>query len=248
MNIVIVGKGTMGSGISRMLKRHGFIPKNINIRSTIPPATDLLKSIESADLILECVAENEAAKFEVLSFCANRNSKGLIASCTSSLSINLLQTGVNNPERFLGIHFMNPPVLIPYVEVIIGDQTSESNVAKALEWLESIGRIVSFVPDLPGFAINAILFAMLNRAAYFLEASQMASGAVDDLLVGVCGHKLGPLATLDLIGMDVALTILINLNEREPKLNLPPAPIIKKLVEQGHLGKKSKQGFYTYSS
>lgn len=236
----------MGTGVAKMLKRNNLDSKFISIRHEVPISNEALDLIGSADVILECVTESESEKNFVHLICSEQNFDGLIASCTSSLSISQLQKSIVNPSRFLGIHFMNPPAAIPFVEIAVGELTSQESLDRAIFWLESIHRVVTLVPDSPGFALNAILFAMLNRAAYFVQDSAMNPQAVDELLIGVCGHKLGPLATLDLIGLDVSLTILENLHAQEPEMNLPPAPVIQKFVKEGNLGKKTKKGFYTY--
>jgi 3-hydroxybutyryl-CoA dehydrogenase len=246
MNIVIVGGGTMGTGVAKMLKRNNLDPRRISMRPEMPISHEMLELLGSADVILECVTESESEKNFVHLICSENNIDGLIASCTSSLTVTQLQKTVVNPSRFLGIHFMNPPSAIPFVEIALGELTSQESLDRATIWLESIDRVVTLVPDSPGFALNAILFAMLNRAAYFVQNSAMNPQAVDELLIGVCGHKLGPLATLDLIGLDVSLTILENLHAQEPEMNLPPAPVLRKFVEEGNLGKKTKKGFHAY--
>jgi len=246
MNFVIIGTGVMGNGVARMLKRKAIEPACVSLRPSVPIAEETIGVLRSANIILECVSENLADKKFVLDLCSRQNPEALIASCTSSLSISDLQEAVFNPSRFLGMHFMNPPALIPFVEISLGKQTSNSSLLGALNWLESINRIISIVPDEPGFVVNAILFAMLNRAANLIETSEISPNIVDDLMVGVCGHKIGPLATLDLIGLDVALMILENLHSRDPIRNSAPADVIGQLVSEGKLGKKTKQGFYTY--
>jgi 3-hydroxybutyryl-CoA dehydrogenase len=245
-NILIIGSGTIGSGVLRMLKRNNIQAKMISIRSIDDAQFENLDIIQSADIILECVSENVMHKRLVHSICSDLNHECLIATSTSSLSISELQAYIRNPSRFIGIHFMNPPTLIPIVEIAAGVNTSKASVAIATGWLRSINREVYQVPDNPGFALNAILFPMLNRAAYFFESSNMAAHEIDKLMVGVCNHKLGPLATLDLIGIDISLDILNNLNMADPNMNLKPAPVLQKLFDLGHFGKKTNQGFYIY--
>lgn len=236
----------MGKGVAKMLNRNGVDPMCISIRPSVLLTEETNEILGSADIILECVSENLVDKKFVLNLCSRQNANALIASCTSSLSIRELQEAVVNPSRFLGMHFMNPPVLIPFVEIALGKLTSNLSLQVASDWLESINRTISIVPDEPGFVVNAVLFSMLNRAAYLFESSEMKAVTIDELMVGVCGHKLGTLATLDLVGLDVALMILGNLYSKDPAKNSAPAPVIQRLVGEGKLGKKSKQGFYTY--
>jgi 3-hydroxyacyl-CoA dehydrogenase len=246
MNFLIIGNGTMGKGVARMLIRNDINPQSISLRTSDDIPRETKEIIRQADIILECISENLAHKESVLKLISSHNSCGIIASCTSSLSISELQKNIASPSRFLGVHFMNPPTLIPFVEVIPGEQTASATINEVVDWLDSINRKVLVVPDVPGFVLNSVLFSMLNRAAYLLEGNDLDPIEVDDLLVGVCGHKLGPLATMDLIGLDVVLQILENLYSREPILNSTPAPIIKRFVKEGKLGKKSQQGFYAY--
>lgn len=244
--VVVLGTGTMGAGITRLLDRSETSAVNFSFRNFKSISDENLVALSEADFLLECVTENLEIKKSVLRSCSLKNPEAVIASCTSSLSINELQSSVDRPSRFLGVHFMNPPTLISVVELIKGDKTSIETVVKTKLWLESLKRQVLEVPDSPGFVLNAILFSMLNRAAYLMVSGELDSESIDLMMTGVCGHKLGPLATLDLIGLDVSLRILSNLYLTDPKMNLPPAPVIQQLVGKGFLGKKTKQGFYKY--
>ena len=173
VNFVIIGTGVMGKGVAKMLNRNGVDPMCISIRPSVLLTEETNEILGSADIILECVSENLVDKKFVLNLCSRQNANALIASCTSSLSIRELQEAVVNPSRFLGMHFMNPPVLIPFVEIALGKLTSNLSLQVASDWLESINRTISIVPDEPGFVVNAVLFSMLNRAAYLFESSEM---------------------------------------------------------------------------
>ena len=246
MKIVVIGSGTMGKGVHTMLSKNGLESYLLNSRFDENSLPEIQVRVSEADLIIECIPENFVEKCVLHGNLSQLNKNGILASCTSSLSIKDIQEKVNNPARFLGIHFMNPPSLIPWVEVVPGPHTSNEVLLLTIKLLSQIDRKVVKIQDTPGFALNAILFSMLNRAAYFFEKSKVEPEVIDKLMEGVCGHKLGPLATLDLIGLDTAQEILINLHARDPEMNLKPAPIIKQMVLKGKLGKKTGTGFYEY--
>jgi len=236
----------MGRGVGILMKKSGINYDVLSLRPDRNLEETNLKTFSEADFIIECTPENLSNKRKVLEICSSLNDHAIIASSTSSLSISELQSSVIFPERFLGIHFMNPPLLIPIVELVKGSLTSVSSLDSTEQWLKTFDRDVVRCDDSPGFVLNALLFALLNRAAYMAQDSSLPHQDIDEMLVKVCGHKLGPLATLDLIGIDVAVDILDNLHLQKPELNLPTAPILKKLVMDNHLGKKKKIGFFQY--
>jgi 3-hydroxyacyl-CoA dehydrogenase len=246
MKIVVIGSGTMGKGVHNVLSKNGLESYLLNSRFDEELQPEIQIRVSEADLIIECISENFIEKSILHANLSQINNYGILASCTSSLSIKDLQEKVNNPGRFLGIHFMNPASLIPWVEVVPGPHTSNEVLRLTIKLLSEIDRKVVIVQDTPGFALNAILFSMLNRAAYFFEKSGVRPEIIDKLMEGVCSHKLGPLATLDLIGLDTAQEILFNLHARDSEMNLKPAPVIKEMIAQGKLGKKTGTGFYDY--
>jgi 3-hydroxybutyryl-CoA dehydrogenase len=242
--VLIIGSGVIGKSLKRL-----FENKEIDV--ILVRGTNFIQDLknikEEPSLIIESVKENLNLKIKVLTHLANKFPNSIIGTTTSSLSINILQKNLLNPHRFAGIHFMNPPAKITLVELIPGEKTS-SQVLEVIEtWLSStLNRNVVKVTDRPGFILNSILFSFLNKAAYIQSETGLKPSSVDEMFKEVCGHSIGPLSTLDLIGLDTSLVILQNLYSEESNLNLPPAPIIIEMVENGLLGRKSKKGFFEY--
>jgi 3-hydroxybutyryl-CoA dehydrogenase len=242
--VLIIGSGVIGKSLKRL-----FENKEIDV--ILVRGTNFIEDLENIkeepSLIIESVKENLNLKIKVLTHLANKFPNSIIGTTTSSLSIDNLQKNLLNPHRFAGIHFMNPPAKITLVELIPGEKTS-SRVLEVIEtWLSNtLNRNVVKVTDRPGFILNSILFSFLNKAAYIQSETGLEPSSVDEMFKEVCGHSIGPLSTLDLIGLDTSLVILQNLYSEESDLNLPPAPIIIEMVENGLLGRKSKKGFFEY--
>ena len=141
---------------------------------------------------------------------------------------------------------MNPPTMIKLVEVVSGSITSSLTRERIVNWLTSIDSNPIELEDSPGFLVNSVLFVMLNQAAKFYSNSDLTPETIDASIKNVCGHKLGPLATLDLIGIDVSIKIIENLHSRDPESFPKPASILFELERKGLLGRKSGKGFYSY--
>ena len=246
MHILIIGKGLMGSSIFKLLKDYNLRVGILGARELVADFDQYINAIARQDLIIECIQEDLAFKRELLFRLSKINEEGLLVSNTSSLSISALQEDLINPGRFAGLHFMNPPKLIVNVELVKGAVTQEKTLDSLRIWLESLNRKVSEVIDTPGFILNALLFSLLNRAAYMFEDLEVEPIVLDRMMIDVCGHRLGPLKTLDLIGIDTSLKILHNLYIQKPEVNLRPARILETLVNKGMLGIKSGEGFYRY--
>jgi 3-hydroxybutyryl-CoA dehydrogenase len=242
--ILIIGAGRMAKLLDRFLGNENF--EVLRISSTELNVIERSIEISQANLILEYSSELFDKKKIILGLVSELNDNGIIATGTSSLNIDELKIFIQNPTRFLGVHFMNPPHSILSVECIATEQTSINVKTEIDLWLKSISRQPIWVPNSPGFVLNAVLFSMCNRAAYLVDDLNIPADDVDRLLEMTCGHPIGPLRTLDLIGLDVAKEILQNLFIADSKMNLPPAPSIISRVEIGELGRKSKRGFYSY--
>ena len=246
MKITVIGRGLMGKGISGILRTNGHEVDNVSARGMIEGESSITASIQSSQCVIECAQEDLFVKETIIRLINNINPDIYIGTCTSSFSISKLQKFVLDSSKFCGVHFMNPPRAIVEVELIAGDGTSDETLKFFTDLLTQIGNSATIVPDTPGFIINSILFALLNKAAYVLDETRMEAQKVDELMIGVCGFKIGPLATLDLIGIDTALNILNNLHAADPATNLPPANILISMNESGRLGRKAKHGFYNY--
>jgi len=242
--VLIIGSGVIGKSLKRLFE-------NREIDVILVKGSNFVEDLENVKdepcLIIESITEDLTLKIEVLNHLANKFPNSIIGTTTSSLSINSLQKNLLNPHRFAGIHFMNPPSKITLVELIPGEKTSSRVLEIIDNWLShTLNRNVVKVPDRPGFILNSILFAFLNKAAYIQSETGLKPSSIDEMFKEVCGHSIGPLSTLDLIGLDTSLVILQNLYSEESNLNLPPAPIIIEMVQNGLLGRKSKKGFFEY--
>jgi methoxymalonate biosynthesis protein len=245
-SFVVIGSGVMGSGIKRLSEQN-------NIPMQFVPPRDFLKNpsayasiILDADAILECVSENLEIKKAILLALSELNTNGLVCSNTSSIPLNVLQDLYIYPDLLIGMHFMNPPHKINLIEIALTQKTKFDRVDSLIEWcrIHELNPIV--VPPAAGYVLNNVLFPMLNQAARVKESTSCLAEEIDLILSKVCGHPMGPLKTLDLIGIDVSFDILKALNLYSPDSHLPPADIFLKMIELGHLGKKSGRGFYAY--
>jgi 3-hydroxybutyryl-CoA dehydrogenase len=214
------------------------------ISERIRYATEL-GELESCELVLEAVKEDKIVKKEALSRLAQLvEERSIIATNTSSLSIGELSESVTNPERFLGLHFFNPVVSIELVEVIRGPYTSEQTVTFAANLLSDVGKKGLIVPDMPGFVVNHLLLLMINEAIYLLEREDLTAETVDACMRLAAGHAMGPLELADLCGLDTCLAVLEHLHRRTGNQQYRPAPMLRRYVREGRLGRKSGGGFY----
>ena len=208
-----------------------------------------LSLLSGADLVIEAVTENEAVKRDLFTrLDALLPPDGLLASNTSSISITALAASTSRPERFIGMHFMNPVPVMGLVEVIRGIATSDET-ATAIEALaRKMGKTPIFCNDFPGFVSNRVLMPMINEAIFALFEGVAEKEAIDGILKLGMNHPMGPLALADFIGLDTCLAILRVLQDGFGDPKYRPCPLLVKMVDAGWLGKKSGRGFYTYES
>jgi 3-hydroxybutyryl-CoA dehydrogenase len=153
---------------------------------------------------------------------------------------------VARPERVCGIHFFNPAPVLPLVEVVRPITASDETIHRALKFVRSVGKDGVQVLDRAGFIVNALLFPYLNNAIRMLEAGTASMEDIDTAMKGGCNFPMGPFALLDLVGLDTSLSILTTLHESFGDANFSPRPMLRDLVAQGRLGRKTKAGFYVY--
>lgn len=208
--------------------------------------TGRLEECKDADIIIEAVVENEDVKkhiFLKLNTICSENT--IFATNTSSLSITQLAHVAKWPERFIGMHFMNPAYKMKLVEVVRGHQTSEETVGEVKAVAEKMGKTPVVVNDFPGFVLNRILVPMINDAIFCLQDGVASRESIDTIMKLGANHPMGPLELADFVGLDVCLAILeILYNELGEKYR--PCPLLRKMVEAGKLGRKSGEGFYEY--
>ncbi|MCD6479574.1 hypothetical protein J7L65_02165 [Candidatus Bathyarchaeota archaeon] len=216
--------------------------------SRIHMTLDLKEAVGDADLVIEAVPENLDLKRRVWSE-TSQLARGdtILATNTSSLSINELAEAVSRPERFLGMHFFNPPTRMKLVEVIPGERTEQGVVEAVMETAERMGKTPILVrKDRPGFIVNRILITYLNEAAKLLERGEYGKEQIDSAMQYKAKMPLGPFMLIDLIGVDVVYHILKVFEEKLGPEYAPAKPIVE-LYEAGKLGRKTGEGFYNYA-
>jgi len=206
-----------------------------------------LESLKDVDFVIEAVFEDLAVKtgvFKTLdSLCPPST---VFASNTSSISITKLAAQTNRPDRFIGMHFMNPVPIMKLVELIRGIATSDETFSVTKELAEKLGKTPVEVNDAPGFVSNRVLMPMINEAVFALYEGVGTVDAIDTVMKLGMNHPMGPLALADLIGLDVCLSILNVLYEGFGDPKYRPCPLLRKMVDAGYLGRKSGKGFYEY--
>lgn len=262
LQIAIIGCGQMGKGIAEVCAQadykvmlydpfEGEAERAVIILLDKVPRASLqiaqsLDDIADYGLVIEAIKEDDAIKQKLFKNLSNINSSGILTTNTSSLSIQRLATQVANPERFIGMHFMNPVQVMPLVEVIAGKLTSTHTIDQTLDFCKSIGKTVIQCQDQPGFIVNRILLPMINQAIYALESGLASAEDIDTAMRLGGGVPMGPLTLADFIGLDTCLSILQTLYTEGKNLTFPPSGLLVQKVKQGQLGKKTKQGFFTY--
>jgi len=213
----------------------------------IKPA-ERLEDCARAQLLVEAIVENEAAKKELFRRVdALLAPEAIFASNTSSISITALAGATRRPERFLGIHFMNPPPVMELVEIIRGLQTSEATYRTALELAKRFGKTTVTAKDRPGFVVNRILIPLLNEACFALEEGLATAEDIDTGVRLGLNHPMGPLTLADFVGLDTLLSIAEVLHRELGDDKYRPAPILRQYVAAGWYGRKAGRGFYVYS-
>ncbi|MBL8548722.1 MAG: 3-hydroxybutyryl-CoA dehydrogenase [Hyphomonadaceae bacterium] len=206
-----------------------------------------LADFAACDLAIESAAEDESVKRKIF---ADLNgimrTEAMLATNTSSISITRLAAATERPDRFIGLHFMNPAPLMKLVELIRGLATSQETYETALRFVESLGKTAANAEDFPAFIVNRVLIPMINEAVYTLYEGVGSVEAIDKAMRLGANHPMGPLELADFIGLDTCLAIMQVLNEGLADTKYRPCPLLVKYVEAGWLGKKSQRGFYDY--
>ncbi|GJD95251.1 3-hydroxybutyryl-CoA dehydrogenase [Methylobacterium iners] len=199
------------------------------------------------DLVIEAATEDEATKRKIFgTLCASLKPDAIIATNTSSISITRLAAATDRPERFIGIHFMNPVPVMQLVELIRGIATEDPTYESAKAFIAKLGKTSTMSEDFPAFIVNRILLPMINEAIYTLYEGVGSVEAIDTAMKLGANHPMGPLQLADFIGLDTCLSVMQVLYEGLADSKYRPCPLLVKYVEAGWLGRKSKRGFYDY--
>ncbi len=210
-------------------------------------ATTELDDFERCHIVVESVVEDLGVKKQLFAELDRICDEGtILATNTSTLSVNDIGLGTSRPERILGLHFFNPAPRMPVVELVHTPSTAEETIDAARQFATDCGKEAVTVKDNAGFIVNALLFPYLNGAVQMLDSEIASREDIDAAMKGGCGFPMGPLQVLDLVGLDVSLSILEALYEERHDPCTAPAPLLKRMVTAEQLGRKTGQGFYTY--
>lgn len=210
-------------------------------------AAPTLDQLSNVDLVIESAVENESVKRKIFSqVCPLLKPEALLSTNTSSISITRLAAATDRPERFIGIHFMNPVPIMELVELVRGIATDEPTYQAARRLCDQLGKTTATSEDFPAFMVNRILLPMINEAIYTLYEGVGSVEAIDTSMKLGANHPMGPLQLADFIGLDTCLSIMQVLYDGLADSKYRPCPLLVKYVEAGWLGRKAKRGFYDY--
>ncbi|ARN83362.1 3-hydroxybutyryl-CoA dehydrogenase [Methylocystis bryophila] len=212
-------------------------------------AAPTAKEFGDVDMLIEAASENEEIKRKILTdFTPFLKADAIIGSNTSSISITRLAAASGRPERFIGIHFMNPVPKMQLVEVIRGIATDDRTFEETKEFIGKLGKTITLAEDFPAFIVNRVLLPMINEAIYTLYEGVGSVEAIDTAMRLGANHPMGPLQLADFIGLDVCLSVMQVLHDGLADSKYRPCPLLVKYVEAGWLGRKTQRGFYDYRS
>jgi len=241
------GLATISGNLARQVSRQRISDeqRQAAIKRIVP--ANSLEDLGDCDLVIEAATEKEDVKRKIFgALCPNLKSDAIVGTNTSSISITRLAAATDRPERFIGIHFMNPVPLMELVEVIRGIATDDSTFESTKQFIGKLGKIIAVSEDFPAFIVNRILLPMINEAIYTLYEGVGNVEAIDTAMRLGAHHPMGPLELADFIGLDTCLSVMQVLHEGLADSKYRPCPLLVKYVEAGWLGRKTQRGFYDY--
>jgi 3-hydroxybutyryl-CoA dehydrogenase len=210
-------------------------------------AAESLEALGDCDLVIETATEKEEVKRKILSeLCPGLKPEAIVGTNTSSISITRLASATDRPERFIGIHFMNPVPVMELVELIRGIATADATFESTKAFVAKLGKTIAVAEDFPAFIVNRILLPMINEAVYTMYEGVGNVEGIDTAMRLGAHHPMGPLELADFIGLDTCLSVMQVLHEGLADSKYRPCPLLVKYVEAGWLGRKTQRGFYDY--
>ena len=241
------GMATINGNMARQVGKKAISEDDRkNALARIKPA-EKYDAFSGCDLVIETATEKEEVKRKILGeLCSSLKSDAILATNTSSISITRLASSTDRPERFIGIHFMNPVPRMELVELIRGIATDDATFEASKAFVIKLGKTIAVSEDFPAFIVNRILLPMINEAIYTLYEGVGNVESIDTAMRLGAHHPMGPLELADFIGLDTCLSVMQVLHEGLADSKYRPCPLLVKYVEAGWLGRKTQRGFYDY--
>jgi 3-hydroxybutyryl-CoA dehydrogenase len=238
---------TINNNLSRQIASGKISEKDRQQALQRISVAETFASFADADLVIEAATEEETVKRKIfVALCPYLKPDAIVATNTSSISITRLAASTDRPERFIGLHFMNPAPMMELVEMIRGIATEDVTFGRTKNFVESLGKTTAVSEDVPAFMVNRILLPMINEAVYTLYEGVGSVYDIDTAMRLGAHHPMGPLQLAVFIGLDTCLSIMQVLYEGLADSKYRPCPLLVKYVEAGWLGRKAKRGFYDY--